>query len=90
MSAKGSGRLPPDAFSATGQLWGNPLYDWGYHKKDHYSWWIKRMEYSLKLYDVVRVDHFRGFEAYYSILMEILPLSLDIGKRDRDWICLPG
>lgn len=58
---------PPDAFSATGQLWGNPLYDWGYHKKDHYSWWIKRMEYSLKLYDVVRVDHFRGFEAYYSI-----------------------
>ncbi len=58
---------PPDAFSATGQLWGNPLYDWRYHKKDHYSWWIKRMEYSLKLYDVVRVDHFRGFEAYYSI-----------------------
>ena len=58
---------PPDGFSATGQLWGNPLYDWGYHKKDHYSWWIKRMEYSLKLYDVVRVDHFRGFEAYYSI-----------------------
>ena len=58
---------PPDAFSATGQLWGNPLYDWGYHKKDHYSWWIKRMEYCLKLYDVVRVDHFRGFEAYYSI-----------------------
>ena len=58
---------PPDGFSATGQLWGNPLYDWGYHKKDHYSWWIKRMEYCLKLYDVVRVDHFRGFEAYYSI-----------------------
>ena len=58
---------PPDAFSATGQLWGNPLYDWGYHKKDNYSWWIKRMEYSMKLYDVVRVDHFRGFEAYYSI-----------------------
>lgn len=58
---------PPDAFSATGQLWGNPLYDWGYHKKNQYSWWIRRMEYSLKLYDVVRVDHFRGFEAYYSI-----------------------
>ena len=58
---------PQDAFSATGQLWGNPLYDWEYHKKDHYSWWIRRMEYSLKLYDVVRVDHFRGFEAYYSI-----------------------
>lgn len=58
---------PPDAFSATGQLWGNPLYDWEYHKKTGYQWWIRRMEYSLELYDVVRVDHFRGFESYYAI-----------------------
>lgn len=58
---------PPDGFSATGQLWGNPLYRWDYHKETGYAWWLKRMEYSFKLYDVVRVDHFRGFDAYYSI-----------------------
>ena len=58
---------PPDAFSATGQLWGNPLYDWGYHKENGYGWWIKRMEYSFGLYDLVRVDHFRGFDEYYNI-----------------------
>ena len=59
--------VPPDYFSPTGQYWGNPLYDWGYHEKTGYEWWIRRMEYSLRMYDVVRVDHFRGFEAYYSI-----------------------
>ena len=58
---------PPDAFSATGQLWGNPLYDWEYHKKTGYEWWVKRIGYCFKLYDVVRVDHFRGFDEYYSI-----------------------
>jgi len=58
---------PPDGFSATGQLWGNPLYDWGYHRRTEYNWWMKRMEYSFYLYDVVRVDHFRGFDEYYSI-----------------------
>lgn len=58
---------PPDAFSATGQLWGNPLYRWDYHKKSGYDWWLNRMEYSFKLYDVVRVDHFRGFDEYYAI-----------------------
>ncbi|GFP76784.1 4-alpha-glucanotransferase [Clostridium fungisolvens] len=58
---------PPDAFSATGQLWGNPLYDWEYHKRNSYTWWIQRIAYSFKLYDVVRVDHFRGFDEYYSI-----------------------
>lgn len=58
---------PPDGFSATGQLWGNPLYRWEYHKETGYSWWMKRMEYSFGLYDVVRVDHFRGFDEYYSI-----------------------
>lgn len=58
---------PPDAFSPTGQLWGNPLYDWEYHKKTSYAWWIQRIAYCFKLYDVVRVDHFRGFDEYYSI-----------------------
>lgn len=58
---------PPDAFAATGQLWGNPLYDWEYHKKTDYEWWKKRVEQSFKLYDVVRIDHFRGFDEYYSI-----------------------
>lgn len=58
---------PPDAFSSTGQLWGNPLYDWDYHKKTKYEWWIKRINHCFKLYDVVRVDHFRGFDEYYSI-----------------------
>lgn len=58
---------PPDAFSETGQLWGNPLYRWEYHKDTGYAWWIRRMEHCFALYDVVRIDHFRGFEAYYSI-----------------------
>ena len=58
---------PPDGFSATGQLWGNPLYRWDYHKQTNYDWWIKRIERSVKLYDVVRIDHFRGFDEYYAI-----------------------
>ena len=58
---------PPDAFSAIGQLWGNPLYDWKKLKKDNYGWWVQRMSHSLKLYDVVRIDHFRGFDEYYAI-----------------------
>lgn len=58
---------PPDAFSAIGQLWGNPLYNWEYMEKTKYKWWIKRLEVATTLYDVVRVDHFRGFESYYSI-----------------------
>jgi len=58
---------PPDGFSATGQLWGNPLYDWEYHKETGYEWWIKRISNCFKLYDVVRIDHFRGFDEYYNI-----------------------
>ncbi len=58
---------PPDAFSADGQLWGNPLYDWDYHKKTGFAWWIGRLEHCFSLYDVVRVDHFRGFDEYYSV-----------------------
>lgn len=58
---------PPDAFSATGQLWGNPLYRWDYHRQTGFEWWIRRVSFCLNLYDVLRVDHFRGFDAYYSI-----------------------
>ena len=58
---------PPDAFSATGQLWGNPLYKWEYHKKTGYAWWMKRIRHCVELYDVIRIDHFRGFDEYYSI-----------------------
>lgn len=58
---------PPDGFSATGQLWGNPLYRWGYHRETGYQWWISRLSYVFRLYDVVRIDHFRGFDEYFSI-----------------------
>ncbi|HOR21226.1 MAG: 4-alpha-glucanotransferase [Ruminococcus sp.] len=58
---------PPDVFSPTGQLWGNPLYDWDYHKKTGYKWWIGRIQKACELYDIVRIDHFRGFESYYTI-----------------------
>lgn len=58
---------PPDDFSPAGQLWGNPLYDWEYHKKTGYRWWINRISSATKLYDIVRIDHFRGFESYYTI-----------------------
>ena len=58
---------PPDMFYATGQLWGNPIYDWDAMKKNNYKWWISRIKESLKLYDIVRIDHFRGFEAYWQI-----------------------
>lgn len=58
---------PPDAFSEDGQLWGNPLFRWDVMKKDGYAWWTKRIEHTAKLFDVVRIDHFRGFDAYYAI-----------------------
>ena len=58
---------PPDGFSKTGQLWGNPLYAWDMHKKTFYKWWKARLNYSFELYDTLRIDHFRGFDEYYSI-----------------------
>ncbi len=58
---------PPDGFTPDGQLWGNPLYDWNYHRKTGYAWWLKRLSHCFKLYDTVRIDHFRGFDEYYSI-----------------------
>ena len=61
---------PPDYFSPTGQLWGNPVYDWDYHKQTGFAWWIRRMRRSLELYDTVRIDHFRGFDTYWAIPAE--------------------
>ncbi len=58
---------PPDCFSETGQLWGNPLYAWKQHKKTGYEWWLKRLKACFDLYDIVRIDHFRGFDEYWSI-----------------------
>lgn len=59
--------VPPDYFSATGQLWGNPLYNWDMHQKDGFKWWINKVEGILKIVDTLRIDHFRGFEAYWSV-----------------------
>ncbi len=58
---------PPDYFSETGQLWGNPIYDWEYLKETNYSWWNNRIKQAFKLYDILRIDHFRGFDRYYGI-----------------------
>ena len=58
---------PPDAFSPTGQLWGNPIYDWEKMQRENFSWWIKRFSRAFSLYDTVRIDHFRGFAGYYAI-----------------------
>lgn len=58
---------PPDAFSKTGQLWGNPLYLWDEMKKNDYEWWLRRIQQAMRIYDVTRIDHFRGFDSYYSI-----------------------
>ena len=58
---------PPDGFSADGQLWGNPVYDWKAMKKDNYGWWKRRLGAGLKTYDVIRIDHFRGFDSFYAI-----------------------
>ena len=58
---------PPDYFSETGQLWGNPLYDWDVLKKTGYAWWIKRIAHQIALCDYLRIDHFRAFESYYAI-----------------------
>ena len=58
---------PPDYFSADGQLWGNPLYNWPYHKQTGYAWWIRRVRHALGIYDLLRIDHFRGFDTYWAI-----------------------
>ena len=58
---------PPDSFSADGQIWGNPLYRWDYHRATGYDWWITRLYHTFRLYDAVRLDHFRGFDEYFSV-----------------------
>ncbi len=75
---------PPDYFSADGQLWGNPLYDWPAHAADGYAWWISRLQANFTLFDVVRIDHFRGFESYWSI-----PAGSATAKPGR-WVPGPG
>ena len=59
--------FPPDAFSADGQLWGNPIYNWDRMKQDNYRWWAGRIRFAKQLYDIVRIDHFIGFNSYYAI-----------------------
>ncbi len=75
---------PPDAFSADGQLWGNPLYDWAAHERTGYAWWVRRIRYALGLYDVLRIDHFRGFDTYYAI-----PAGAETA-RTGEWRTGPG
>ena len=75
---------PPDAFSEDGQLWGNPLYNYERMKKDGYSWWVSRVKHSLKMFDILRIDHFRGFAGYYSI-----PFG-ELTARNGRWVEGPG
>ena len=75
---------PPDCFSVDGQLWGNPLYDWEYHKKTDYKWWNERINNCLSLYDYLRIDHFRGFSGYYAI-----PYGDKTAKNGK-WVKGPG
>lgn len=75
---------PPDEFAKTGQLWGNPLYNWDYLKNTGYKWWIDRLKDSQKIYDVLRIDHFRGFDEYYAV-----PAENDTAI-DGEWLKGPG
>lgn len=75
---------PPDAFSADGQLWGNPLFRWDVMKKDGYAWWTKRISAMADLYDIIRIDHFRGFDSYYAIPAE------DDTAKNGEWKEGPG
>ena len=76
--------VPPDYFSATGQRWGNPLYKWGLLRERGFDWWVSRVRRSLALYDVIRLDHFRGFEAYWSIAAE------EETAMNGQWMKAPG
>ena len=74
---------PPDAFSATGQLWGNPLYNWDYHKSTGYKWWMKRLSYCFKLYDIVRIDHFAVLMNTTRYLTAIRQQNSGTGRKVR-------
>ena len=76
--------VPPDYFSEDGQLWGNPLYDWGAHKKNGYTWWLSRISWALKCCDILRIDHFRGFESYWCV-----PYGAKTAKKGK-WVSGPG
>ena len=76
--------VPPDYFSATGQLWGNPIYDWEAMRANGYAWWIQRLRAAFELYDIVRIDHFRGFEAYWEV-----PGDAETAINGR-WVKGPG
>ncbi len=76
--------VPPDAFTEDGQLWGNPLYDWDAMKADGFGWWIRRVDGARKLFDVIRIDHFRGFESYWAV-----PYGDTTARRGR-WKPGPG
>ena len=76
--------VPPDYFSATGQRWGNPLYNWQRMENDNFIWWVNRMHTQLELFDLVRIDHFRGFEAYWEI-----PASEETAMNGH-WVKAPG
>jgi 4-alpha-glucanotransferase len=76
--------VPPDYFSATGQRWGNPIYRWKRMEKKGFAWWVSRFRSSLEFYDLIRVDHFRGFESYWEI-----PAENDTA-RDGRWVKGPG
>ena len=76
--------VPPDIFSTEGQLWGNPLYNWEVHKNDGYTWWLSRVRSSLKVFDILRFDHFRGFAGYYEI-----PAAHKTAELGR-WVTGPG
>ncbi len=76
--------VPPDFFSATGQRWGNPLYRWSEHARDGFAWWVERVRRTFELVDVVRIDHFRGFAAYWEI-----PASEATAENGR-WVPAPG
>lgn len=84
LSRKVVAGVPPDYFSADGQLWGNPIYDWRYMRETNYEWWVMRMRMALKLYDVVRIDHFRAFADYY-----VIPADRTDAKVG-EWVTGPG
>ncbi len=75
---------PPDAFSVTGQLWGNPIYNWENHKKNKFEWWVNRIKFASNIYDTVRIDHFRGFESFYAI-----PFGNETAE-EGEWRKAPG
>ena len=76
--------VPPDYYAEDGQLWGNPLYRWGVHEKDDFSWWVDRLQSTLKMVDIIRLDHFRGFYDYWEI-----PAGAETARNGR-WVKAPG